>query len=380
MGIIKKKSFWLMLGLVLLLLSACGKDPREDMIQSLAKVSNMKQGAGTFEMKIKDLQLGDTSQNSSVAMVTSQIKNARISGDYIKDNKAAEVNIKLQAAGLEIPFTLVGNGKDTYISTDFVQPVVKIASSFGQNVPVNEAQLEKIKGKYLSLQEVNKLSQTETKNNQIDPKTAEAFAKDYQKEVRDYLKKLDKKSFTVDGDVITHTFDKKEMLEVVKLAQKTAESKKEYAEYKKLFSEKDFQKALDTFQKLTLKLSVNKKTDKTDMIYTIVPKDQQSLKSLALEMTVTPSKYKKAPVMPKKADILSNEEFQKLLSQPKPQTQTQPQVKITDEQFKQVLNQIKQVKATGQTIDAAKKQQLLQTYKAYLSDEQYKELRTELDK
>ncbi|EUJ27668.1 hypothetical protein [Listeria grayi] len=84
--------------------------------------------------------------------------------------------------------------------------------------------------------------------------------------------------------------------------------------------------------------------------------------------------------MPKKADILSNEEFQKLLNQPKPQTQTQPQVKITDEQFKQVLNQIKQVKATGQTIDAAKKQQLLQTYKAYLSDEQYKELRTELDK
>lgn len=392
MKFFKKKSVWVILGLILLLVvSGCGgKDPREEMTQSLSKYTNKQEAAGKFEMKIKKLETSNTSSTTTTSSaytsaIVKQMKDAKLSGDYNTNGKTTEINLKLQAMGMEVPVTVVGDKKNAYISTDFISTVYKFVAKMNQGVTLDQTELAKLDGKFISAQDAAKQSS----NGQItakkgDQKAAADFFKDFQKELKKYVKKLDKKTFKTDGDVITHTFTKSEIIDLSKLMEKTAGSKKEYADIKKGLSSKDVKKQLESFKKFTIKLSVNKKTNKINMLYTVEPKEDNSIKSLVLTFTITPGKYKSAPELPDAANILTSEKVQTILQaatgQTQTQAQTQTQTKISDQQFKQLLNQIKKAKASGQTITEAKKTQFLQTYKSYLTDKQYKQLKKELDK
>ncbi|WP_314060054.1 hypothetical protein [uncultured Vagococcus sp.] len=354
-------------------LAACSTTPQGQFLEQMEKVSSTKNNSGTLEMSIADLELTQESaggNDAMMGMIMSSVKGMKLTADYQTDSKTPEnfmVNMKLSAMGTDIPMEMIGSMGDKpqiFISTDVMSSVMELAQTFGgANVPVITG-LDDLKGKYvdvMAMQEATKASKADVK----EMENAQEFAKAYQKEVAAYLKGLDKKSFTKKDDVITHTFTKKEISDIMALSQKVAKSDKKFASY--VAEEVDFDEVLKELDDLSVTVKANTKTNATKIRTLVSPSEKNSsagLKSITVDMVMTSKSDKVTVKLPAKEDILSKEQVNNLMT-------PEPTAQLSDEDFKTILDSYK---GTASELSESEKAEMLKQSKQFLSDSQYKEL------
>lgn len=354
-------------------LAACSTTPQGQFLEQMEKVSSTKNNSGTLEMSIADLELTQESaggNDAMMGMIMSSVKGMKLTADYQTDSKTPEnfmVNMKLSAMGTDIPMEMIGSMGDKpqiFISTDVMSSVMELAQTFGgANVPVITG-LDDLKGKYvdvMAMQEATKASKADVK----EMENAQEFVKAYQKEVAAYLKGLDKKSFTKKDDVITHTFTKKEISDIMALSQKVAKSDKQFASY--VAEEVDFDEVLKELDDLSVTVKANTKTNATKIRTLVSPSEKNSsagLKSITVDMVMTSKSDKVTVKLPAKEDILSEEQVNNLMT-------PEPTAQLSDEDFKTILDSYK---GTASELSESEKAEMLKQSKQFLSDSQYKEL------
>ncbi len=373
-----KKKLGVLIAMVgaVLTLAACGSTPQSQFLEQMEKVSNTKNNAGTLEMSIADLELAqgttdDAANNAMMGMVMSSVKGMKLTADYQTDSKKPDnfsLNMKINAMGTEIPMEMIGSLGDKpkmYMSTDVMSSVMELAQAFGgANVPTIPG-LDQLKGKYIDVMGLQQATaKTKTDADVKEMKNAQEFSKAYQKEVAAYIKGLDKKSFTKKDDVISHTFTKKELSDIVNLSQKTAKSDKKFASYV-TEEEVDFDELLKELKDFSLTVKANTKTNGTKIRALVSLKEGTAgLKSITLDMVMN-SKSEKATVkMPAKGDIISEDEMSQLMT-------PEASVQLSDEDFKTILDSYKNVK---DELSDDEKIELLDQAKTILTEAQYKEL------
>ena len=114
---------------------------------------------------------------------------------------------------------------------------------------------------------------------------------------------------------------------------------------------------------------MNNHTQKTKM--KIAAKNDDSTVSMDLTMNSQAKDSKKKITLPKSADTISMEEFQKILDDAQKNESL-----VSEEEFNELLDAIKQ--GRGQ-FTQAQIDQIKSTYKPYLTEEQFKQLEEALD-
>ncbi|MFY8331126.1 hypothetical protein [Vagococcus carniphilus] len=371
----KKKKIGLLVGLgcTTLLLASCGNSPQKEFASFIEEQNSQTVGTWDFNMAIDDMKLseGTSSQPADpiVNMIITQVKDASIDGtvqvDMAKDIKFG-LDMKMKAMGMEIPFNMIGDfGKEPklYMATDMMEYVMTIAQSMAGGTPETQPDFSKIKGKYIDISET---PTAESKKEWKELYKEVAHSKEDQKEFTklyvDFIKGLDKKTFTKKEDVISHTFTKKEIEDLFTEIAKASEEKD--ADVKEVFKD---------FKDMTLKVDVNPKKNSMVSLVTLSPKGEKNAKSGFDSMTLkikTNLKDKKANIkLPKKEDIISQEEFEKAM--PSGAALGRDSEKISKEEFEEVKSMLTENK---DTMDKEAAQEFLETQKESFTEEQYKEL------
>lgn len=301
-----------------LLLTGCGKSAKDEFIQGIGNQNAQESGVWDFSMSISDMKFSqeDSAQtNPMIGMLITQIKDASLSGKIqvdAKKEKAFNLEMKLKAMGMDVPISLVGSldneGKEPklYLATDMMEYIVVVADSMTDGA-IDSSQLdtEKLKGKYIDLLAMNEESTKEWQDTIKEYQESEKERKQSAKEYKEFLEGLDKDTFEKKGDTITHTFTKKELQKLIKITTETSEKGKEQDPFEKI---KD----------VSAKVSVNTKENKTNMLINVKPQQDKNvdmgLESLSSKISIT-QKAKKATIsMPKKENILSEQEVEKIFS------------------------------------------------------------------
>lgn len=358
------------LSLAVIILASCGKSPQDEFIGYMESQNKQTVGTWDFNMAIEEIEVTDSPEaktNPMINMMVTQIKDASIDGTVKADlekEKAFGIDMKVKALGMEMPINMVGSfGKEPkmYLATDIYEYIMNIVGSMSQGaVDTSQLDMSKLKGKYLDLLDIDadtaskKELQDASKQFQQSEKNRQEMTKKY----TEFLTGLDKKTFTKKEDVVTHTFTKEELTQMIKI---TADSTKDKSA--------DLDKAFDEIKDISVKTSVDIKKDKTTMAIKMVPKDTEAgIKSLKMKMSTT-MKDKKADIkLPKKEDIISSKELEKLFPQGAPAGQKE---EISDADFQEATKALKEHK---DQIDDKTKEELLANYKTVLSEEQYKEI------
>lgn len=360
------------LSLAVIILASCGKSPQDEFVGYMESQNKQTVGIWDFNMVIDDIEVSDSPQaktNPMMNMMVTQIKDASIKGTMkadLKKEMAFGLDLKVKALGMEVPVNMIGSldkEPKMYLATDIYEYIMNIIGSMSQGaVDTSQLDMSKFKGKYLDLLAIDtdtsgkKDLQDASKQFQQSEKERQEITKKY----TEFLTGLDKKTFTKKDDVITHTFTKDELTKMIKI---TADSTKN--------KNADLDKAFDEIKDISVTTSVDTKKDKTMISIKMAPKDTEAgIKSLKLKIDTTMKDTKADIKMPKKEDIISAKEFEKIFPEEAPVGKKEP---ISDEEFKEVTNSLKEHK---DQIDDKTKEEFLTTYKAALSEEQYKELET----
>ncbi|MGX7149108.1 hypothetical protein [Enterococcus ureasiticus] len=399
---IKKYMLGIITGVVIFLLAACGSDPRKDFTKELFSSKGDEYNAASFKMKIKDLAYDGDEGGAYVKMFASQLKDMSIDGKYAIDDKtdAMEMEITANLFGEKLPFQFVGNKDKYYMSTGFISGMLDIAKSFSYPVELSKSDLNKLKGKYIDIAEAGDTLTSGKLDKQTDTLKNKMFTNAENSKMTIEMKKLiesfDKKSFKKDKDVVTHTFTKKE---IIQMMEKIDEVAKEDKDYKKSDDAKEMKDAIKSLKndldKMDVKISINQKTKALDMEMSMAATDDKDAKmSIVMTIAVTPQKNDQKIKMPSKKEIISQDELKDILStitgagsddsdldddsinyndlKDDPEIQ-----KAIDEQLNEM---IKQIEANPSLITEENAKEVREGAKEIFNEEQMKKLNDALDK
>ena len=269
-----------------LLLTGCGKSAKDEFIQGIGNQNAQESGVWDFSMSISDMKFSqeDSAQtNPMIGMLITQIKDASLSGKIQVDAK-----------------------KEKAFNLEMMEYIVAVADSMTDGA-IDSSQLdtEKLKGKYIDLLAMNEESTKEWQDTIKEYQESEKERKQSAKEYKEFLEGLDKDTFEKKGDTITHTFTKKELQKLIKITTETSEKGKEQDPFEKI---KD----------VSAKVSVNTKENKTNMLINVKPQQDKNvdmgLESLSSKISITQKAKKVTISMPKKENILSEQEVEKIFS------------------------------------------------------------------
>ncbi|MBO0477341.1 hypothetical protein DOK76_09670 [Vagococcus sp. DIV0080] len=360
--------------LALFILTSCGKSPQDEFVNYMESQSKLTQGTYDFKVSIKDLEMASTpdqAANPISSMLNTQLKDMSLTGtmkaDTKKDNAFA-VDMKVNALGMEIPFNMMGSfGKEPkmYFATDMMEYIMGIASSMTGTDLSQGTDYSKLKGKYIDVFAMDEaMDQAELAKAVKEMETAQKNQEKMNKKYIEFIKGLDKKSFTKKDDVISHTFTEEEFKQLIKTLSEETDT-----------DTKDLEALFKDFDKLDVKLSVNPKTDKTSATITMAPKatelEAAGFKSMKLLFETTMTDKKADIVLPKKENILTKEEMETFFPD------TNAETAITPEEYKELKDTLVEYK---DSLDDDTKKELLETYKVALTEEQYKEIEAILKK
>ncbi|MBO0473162.1 hypothetical protein IGL98_002785 [Enterococcus sp. DIV0840] len=398
----KKYMLGIITGVVIFLLAACGSDPRKDFTKELFSSKGDEYNAASFKMKIKDLTYDGDEGGAYVKMFASQLKDMSIDGKYAIDDKtdAMEMEITANLFGEKLPFQFVGNKDKYYMSTGFISGMLDIAKSFSYPVELSKSDLNKLKGKYIDIAEAGDTLTSGKLDKKTDTLKNKTFTNAENSKMTIEMKKLiesfDKKSFTKDKDVVTHTFTKKE---IIQMMEKIDEVAKEDKDYKKSDDAKEMKDAIKSLKndldKMDVKISINQKTKALDMEMSMAATDDKDAKmSIVMTIAVTPQKNDQKIKMPSKKEIISQDELKDILStitgagsddldldddsinyndlKDDPEIQ-----KAMDEQLNEM---IKQIEANPSLITEENAKEVREGAKKIFNEEQMKKLNDALDK
>ncbi|MDT2495760.1 hypothetical protein [Enterococcus avium] len=361
----KKVKLVMVTALALVLFAGCKQKPQEEFTAELAKQSEMN--AGSYSIVIDKMTISgegeDARTRASMDLGAKMISGTKISGDYLKDSEkkriAMDMNIDVLGQKIPMDFFMDQKKKSMYLSTDFMTETVNIMKEFNAEMAFDEKEIEKLKGKYVQMTEED---MKKNANNKTDTSLAyENFDWEF---LGNYLNTLDSDSFEKKDDTIKRTFTKKDIKGYIDYAKENGSKEEKKAV-------KELEKNLDDLTKYeqTTTLNTKKHTQKTKM--KIAAKNDDSTVSMDLTMNSQAKDSKKKITLPKSADTISMEEFQKILDDAQKNESL-----VSEEEFNELLDAIKQ--GRGQ-FTQAQIDQIKSTYKPYLTEEQFKQLEEALD-
>lgn len=402
----KKYMLGIITGVVIFLLAACGSDPRKDFTKELLSSKGDDYNAASFKMKINDLSYDGDEGGAYVKMIASQLKDMSIDGKYAIDDKKdmMEMEITANLFGEKLPFQFVGNKDKYYMSTSFVSGVMDLANSFNYPVELSKSDLNKLKGKYIDIAEAGDTLTSGELDKKTDPLKNKTFTNaensKMSREIKRLIESFDKKSFTKDKDVVTHTFTKKE---IIKIMEKIDEVAKEDKEYKKSGDQKEMKEAIKSLKndldKMDIKVSINQKTKAVDMRMALAATDDEEA-NMSIDMTISvkPQKNSGKIKMPSKKEIISQDDLNGILSNltgsisddsdsdldldddsiDYSDLKDDPEIqKLMDEQLDEM---IKQIEANPSAVTEENAKEVRDGAKTIFNDEQMKKLNDALDK
>jgi len=387
-------------------LTACSSNPKKAFVDTLY-LDREQAGYNTeaFSAKIKDFSYTGDEGSAYVNMIGNQLKDISIKGNTSidKKQKTNKTNVTLSFLGQTIPVEVVGNEKKMYLATGFAENLVNVVNSFTNSAfPVDKTTIAKLKGKYLDLsdamdqatKEAAKSADNDNALKNISPKTADVPKEKLAAEIKKTIESFDTNSFKKDGELITHTFTKAEIIKILETTNKTLKEDKNYQhEYKKANIAQDIKQMIDTLQEknndVKAKVSVNEKSKQTNTEVTITTSDSKSQKEklkVILAFDSTPKKQKVAIKLPAKKEILTSDEFKTILNDLFKTNGSSsfggtfndetPTSDYTDKQLKTLIDAINQ-KPTEITEKSA--QVIRQQGEALFNEQQMKQLKEALD-
>ncbi|WP_203364660.1 hypothetical protein [Bacillus sp. REN10] len=361
-------------------LAACGQSPKEQYISLMAKASEAE--SGKLEMSIKDFAVSGDSQTQAFAnMMKNQLNDIKLTSNYSMpdDGKEYSVDLNVDALGQKIKFEMLGNQENAYLSTDYVASMMDLVNQFsGGQAVIDDKKLKEIEGKYIDLKAVaesedaSKVTGTE-KLEDLDLKTAVKYQKDLQKEFVKYLEDdVDDKRFTEKEGKLSFTIKKKDLEKLNDIQEELAKKNKDYKQYTS-----DFATTLKDLDKLDIKTVIDEKTNKQTYDIDIESK-KNNIDSYKFHIVNIPSDKTKDVKMPSKDQLVSEKQLNEMMDSATGTTSLDATaVKWTDAEFNQVMDIVKQ---NAGSYSDAQRQQILEQYKVYMTDEQYKEMEKELSK
>ena len=363
----KKYRVVMVLAFALAVFAGCKKPTQDEFTAELANQSQMN--AGEYSLVIDNVSIKgegdetDAPARASMEMAAKMINGTKISGDYLKDDekKLLQMSMNVELLGQKIPvkFFMDQKKKSLYMSTEMLSEISQIAKEFGSEAPINESDLQKLKGKYIHIEEKDLKDQGASKAN------ADVISGGFNSKLfRDYAETLDSDSFEKKDDTITRTFTKKDIQDFIKYAKENGndDEKKTATDLEKQI------KDLTTYeQKVTV--DTKKHTQKTTL--KLAGKNKGTTVSADVKIDNQAKNSDEKVELPKKADTVSTEEVEKIFSNTKESSSM-----VSDEDFNDLLEAIRsgQAQLTQTQID-----QLKRTYKPYLTEEQYKQLEEALN-
>ncbi|MGG5370232.1 hypothetical protein [Enterococcus sp. AZ196] len=361
----KKFRVIMVLAVALVFFTGCKKQTQKEFSEELAKQGDMN--AGEYSAVIDRVAIegedADKQTRTSIYKIEKMISGTKMSGNYQIDfkKKLLAMDLSIDGLGEKFPIELYVDGKrpSLYISTDFIPELVNTIKAFNPDVPVEAKQFDDLKGKYL-------FDDQKKSKEKGDAKTdADTLSGTLNSQLfSDYLNTLDPDSFEKQEDTIKRTFTKKDVQNFVKYAKENGD-KEEKKDAEKL--EKKLKDV--TGYKQTITLNTKKHTQKSVMKLAVKNKDM----TVKLDMTVNnqAKKSDRKIKLPKAADTVSMEEFQKIIEDAQKSS-----TMISEEDFNDLLEVIRR---NGSQLSQQQIEQFKSTYKPYLSEEQYKQLEEALE-
>lgn len=367
-----KKRLGMLLGTtaIMFMLTGCGKSAQDEFVAYMESQSKQTEGTYDFNIAIKELELPsspDTAGNPMVGMMVTQLKDMSISGTMKQNTKkdnAFALDMKVKALGMEVPFNMVGNyGKEPkmYMATDIMEYIMGIMTSMTGMDMAEGTDFSQLKGKYVDVFAMNQTADQGAWADMVkDMETAQKDQEKLNKKYIDFIKGLDKKSFTKKDNMISHTFSETELTNLIKTLGEDTET-----------DTKDVKNLFKDFEKINVTFKVDTKKNKTAVTLDMAPKkaevESAGFSSMVLLVETTLKDKKADIVLPKKENILTAEEMEKFF----PKTPVGMNTTISDEDFAAMKSGIEGAKGD---INEATKKELLDTYKTVLTEEQYKEI------
>ena len=355
----------------LFVLTSCGSTPQDEFVKYMEGQQKQTEGTYDFKFAIKELDLAsspETANNPMMGMIATQLKDMSVTGTMksnTKQDNAFSMDMKINALGMEIPVNMMGSfGKEPkmYMATDIMEYFMTIVSSMSGMDMTAGTDYSKLKGKYMDVYAMDDtMDQAAWADMVKDLEKAQKNQEKLNKKVIEYMKGLDKKTFTKEKDVISHTFTDKEIVELLKVVSEDSEA-----------DMTDIKDAFKEFDKVAIKVDLDTKADKTSMVIDMAPKTAEAeaagFKSISLLFEGTLKDKKAEIVFPKKEDILTQKQMEEFF--PEAPAAGLPTA-ITDEEFTELKSALEEAKGS---IDEATKKELLATYKDFLTEAQYKEI------
>lgn len=311
----KKWGLGILTTLSVFLMSGCWNDPRTEFIEALSNAGTSAAEASKFELSVDDFDYsgGDANTSMYISMFASQLKQMTLDGSFAsdEDKEVSETEVKLNVYGEAIPFQFVTEKENMYLSTSFIAGALDIAEAFQLPVTIDEDELEKLDGKFIDIENIKDQFDEEDKEEEDDSNIGFDLA--LIKKMKEIMDIFDKDSFTKKDDVISHTFTKKEIIEVM-------EALKGYAkEAKDKDSQKSFEESIaalkGSIKDLKIKVSVNQKTNKitSTIKLSYLYDDTDAKMDISLKFNITPQKKSGKINVPSEREILSEERFDEIL-------------------------------------------------------------------
>ncbi|WP_429950241.1 hypothetical protein IGJ55_000693 [Enterococcus sp. AZ170] len=401
---VKKYLLGIITSVVILLLAACGSDPRKEFTNAMFSSKGQEYNAASFEMKIKDLTYDGDEGGAYVKMFASQLKDMSIDGSYAVDEKKDTVEMEITANlfGEKLPFQFVGNKENYYMSTSFVSGLLDLANSFGYPFELSKSDLNKLKGKYIDIAEAGDTLSSGELDKKTKPLKDKTFVNMEESKMGSEMKKLiesfDKDSFKKDKDVITHTFTKKE---IIRMMEKIDEVAKEDKDYKKSDDAKEMKDAIKSLKKdmdkMDIKVSINQKTKAFDTEIAIAATDEDAASmTMVMAISVQPQKNSAKIKIPSKKEIISQDELEEILAEITGTISDDSDFELEDDIYDysdlkddpdmqelidaQLDAMIEQIEANPSAVTEAKASEAREEAKEIFNDKQMKKLNEALDK
>jgi hypothetical protein len=378
-------------------MTACGSDSREAFVNNL--YDQKEYNASETTMKINELSFEGGEDAATYNLFANQLKDLSIEINTVVDQKKAltQSDATIKLLGQKIPFKMIGDSKNAYISTDFVSGLLNVTNAFSYDTPtVDKKKLDKLKGKYLDLTEFGVQNTALNESDLIPPNEPKNDLKamndlPYKKltaELKKTVESFDKDSFKKEKDVITHTFTNAEIIKLLETYDKVLKEDKNYKkEYKDSEQDKLLAEIIKVFKdkslNMKLKVSVNEKSNQQNVeLNATMNKDDQSFKFV---MDINSKlKNKKADIqLPDKKEIITSEEFQEIYSSVMPNYNNFDQT--DDDEEEEYMNEfldgvIDEINANKGNITEEDAKTLREELGEYFNDEQMKRLNDALDK
>ncbi|MFI3805635.1 hypothetical protein [Vagococcus fluvialis] len=352
---------------LIFILASCGSHPKDEFIGFFEKHSNQKEKAYDFTLKIEDLEAVSATGNEidpTVGMIITQLKDISIDGtvrSQTKKQKALSVDMMINSFGMNIPFTMIGSfdkEPKLYFGTDILDYFTSVVNSMTDE-ELNEVDYSQLDGKYIELFSLTNSVDSETWETMLENIKAEEKNQEiYKQELIEYMRKLDKKSFTKKDNLISHTFSSKELIDLLKLQEDSTE----------------IIKLLKKLDEIEAKVTVNPKNNDYNLVIYVKPSgaDAENIgfSTISLMLSFKLNEKRATINVPKEEDVLSQEELEEIL--PGLTTVDWQEEPLTDEEFIELQKEIEEIK---DLIDEPSKEELLETYKMILTDKQYEEMK-----